>query len=460
MNPVLFIACLTCKTVHFLLRLFKHGGTALPGKIALRICPDVLSVLARNFKIVAVTGTNGKTTTCRMLETGFRMAGCTVFANHSGANLLSGITTEFILNSSLLGRPRCEWAIIECDEAASVRAFEKMRPCVVLVTNLFRDQLDRYGEITHARDCILKGLKNSPESTVCLNADCSLTSSIAEGIENHIRYFGVERDALDFMPLPSAVTDATHCIRCKTKYDYSYVTYAHLGGYRCPHCGYQRKPADTAVTRICSQSENSSRIEISIGGEKYAASVNLPAIYNIYNAAGSISAMTAAGISVLTAISAISEFTCAFGRMEDLAIGKSNCKMILVKNPAAMNQAIDYYCDFGGNAVLILGLNDRYADGTDISWIWDANLEPLGMENNLPERVIVFGDRSAEMALRLKYADIDESRITIVTGCSCKEVVNLIESSNCTIYILLTYTAMMNLRREIVKKDGVNFWEQ
>lgn len=460
MNAALFTACLACKTAHFLLRLFKRGGTALPGKIALRICPDALSALAVNFKVAAVTGTNGKTTTCRMLETGFRMAGYTVFVNHSGANLLSGITTGFILNSTLLGRPKCEWAIVECDEAASVRAFGEMRPRVVLVTNLFRDQLDRYGEISHTRDCILNGLKKSPESTVCLNADCSLTSSMAEEIENHVRYFGIERGAVNIIPQPSGVPDATHCIRCGTKYDYSYVVYAHLGGYRCPQCGYHRKPADTAVTRIFSQSENSSRIEISIDGEKYDADVNLPAIYNIYNAAGSISAMTAAGISAQTAISAVSEFKCAFGRMEDLSIGKSSCRMILVKNPAAMNQAIDYYCDFGGNAAVVLGLNDRYADGTDISWIWDANIESLGVKENLPERLIVFGDRSAEMALRLKYADIDESRITIVAGCDCKEVLRLIGTADRQIYILLTYTAMMSLRGEIVKSGGADFWEQ
>lgn len=460
MNSALVIACLACRITRFLLHLFRRGGTALPGKIAMKICPNVLSKLAGNFKIVSVTGTNGKTTACRMLEAGFRTAGYTVFTNHSGANLLSGITTELILNSTLTGKPKCEWAIIECDEAAAVRAFKEMQPRVVLVTNLFRDQLDRYGEISHTRECIINGLKGSPDALVCLNADCSLTSSIAEEIGNSIRYFGMEISAAeDKAPLPD-VSDAAHCIRCKTKYNYSYVTYAHLGGYSCPHCGYERKPADVAVTKILSQSKAGSRIEIIIDGEKCVTGVNLPAIYNIYNAAGSICAMTAAGISFQTAASAVSEFKCAFGRMEDLSIGKTDCKMILVKNPAAMNQALEYYCNFGENAVLVMGLNDRYADGTDISWIWDAGLELLADAGNLPEKIMVFGDRSAEMALRLKYAEIDESRITIVRGCNCKEVVKLVEPLQRPVFILLTYTAMLKLRREIVKNGGTDFWEQ
>lgn len=457
MKPAVFIACLACKITHALLRLLKRGGTALPGKIALKICPDVLSVLSKNFKIVSVTGTNGKTTTCRIIEAGFRKAGFKVFANKSGANLINGITAGFIMNSTLSGKPKCEWAVIECDEASSVQVFSKIRPRVVLVTNLFRDQLDRYGEISHTRDFIIAGIKGTPDACLCLNADCPITSSIACGANNRIRFFGVNKSAFTINAQSPVLSDAPYCYRCGTKYDYDYVAFAHLGGYKCSGCGYERRHPDVAVTNILNCDEKGSTVELNVDGKKYSAEVKLPALYNVYNAAGAISAMTAAGLDAETAISAVSEFRSAFGRMEELQLDNAACKMILVKNPTAMNQALEYFCKYAGKAVLMLGLNDRLADGKDISWIWDVNMEMLSDKAEHIARIVVFGDRSADMMLRLKYADVD--RVEIIKGCRCKKVVKQIKASQYPVYILLTYTAMLKLRREIAGGAGQKFMD-
>ena len=177
-----FFACLLCRLSIWVLRLTGRGGTAIPGKVAIKICPDILGDLAKDVRCVAVTGTNGKTTSARMIEEAFRLDGRSYFSNRSGANLINGVTSLFIENATLTGRPKKQFAIVECDEAASKEVCRLIDPEVILVTNVFRDQLDRYGEVTHTLENILTGIQNSPHATLCLNADCSLTASIAEQV--------------------------------------------------------------------------------------------------------------------------------------------------------------------------------------------------------------------------------------------------------------------------------------
>ena len=240
MNLRAILAILLCKFLRFVSRVLHRGGTAMPGRFALKVCPNLLSILSHDVKTVAITGTNGKTTSSRMVEQAFADAGLSYFANRSGANLISGITTEFVMNSTLGGKPKKEYAVIECDEAAARRTFGQLRPKVVMVTNLFRDQLDRYGEVTHTLENIREGLKAVPDATLCLNADCSLTSSLAGNLPNRVVWFGIEQGAAPSRAKPE-ISDATHCIRCKTEYEYDYITYGHLGGFRCPKCGYRRQ---------------------------------------------------------------------------------------------------------------------------------------------------------------------------------------------------------------------------
>ena len=232
-----FFAVLLCKLARGLLRLLRRGGTAFPGRVALKVYPQVLGVLSRGVRVILVTGTNGKTTSSRMIEQAFADAGLNYFANRSGANLISGITAEFAMHSTLTGRPKCQFAVIECDEAAARRTFGQLRPKVVMVTNLFRDQLDRYGEVTHTLENIQIGISHSPNATLCLNADDSLCTSIHDDFENPVIFFGVNTPI--YTSRVEELSDAPYCIRCKSEYVYDYVTYGHLGSYRCPKCGYQ-----------------------------------------------------------------------------------------------------------------------------------------------------------------------------------------------------------------------------
>ena len=214
-----FFAILLCKLLRFVSRVLHRGGTAMPGRYALKLCPNLLERLAKQVKTVAITGTNGKTTSARMIEEAFREQGLSYLTNRSGANLIDGITTEFVMNSSLLGRVKKDYAVIECDEAAARKVFPRLRPQVVVVTNLFRDQLDRYGEVTHTLENIREALRGAPEAKLCLNADCSLTASLAGDLPNPVRWFGVEQGAAPSRAKPE-ISDATHCIRCKTEYEY------------------------------------------------------------------------------------------------------------------------------------------------------------------------------------------------------------------------------------------------
>ena len=452
-----FLAICLCRLLRGFSRLVHRGGTAMPGQWALRVCPNLLSILARGVKTVAITGTNGKTTTARMIEEGFARQGKNYFANRSGANLLSGITTEFVMNSTLFGKCKKEYAVIECDEAAAVKVFPQLKPQVVIVLNLFRDQLDRYGEVTHTLSNIRTALSSLPEPiTLCLNADCSLTASLADDLDHKARFFGIDKGAVP-SGKKSELSDASHCIRCKTEYEYDYITFGHLGGFRCPKCGYRRAEADYAVTDVAQQRADGSSIVIRADGKRYLAEVNLPALYNIYNAIAAIAAMTEMGITTEAAISAVASFKCGFGRMENFALGKGGAKVMLAKNPAGFNQLLSFLQNIPDKFVLVLCLNDRGAAGTDISWIWDANFEELCNLAGTLEKVIVSGDRAADMAVRVKYAGVDPRFVTMEHD--YERLVKELETEERPIYMIPTYTAMLELRETLIRHcGGDEFW--
>ena len=451
-----FLAIVLCKLLRLVSRLLHRGGTAMPGRWALRVCPGLLGILAKDVKTVAITGTNGKTTSARMIEQAFADQGKAYFANRSGANLLSGITTEFVMNSSLFGRCRKEYAVIECDEAASVSVFPQLRPRVIVVTNLFRDQLDRYGEVTHTLENLRTGIRGVPEAKLCLNADCSLTASLADDLPNEAVFFGIDPGACPSGE-KSELSDASHCIRCKTEYAYDFITYGHLGAFRCPHCGYRRPDPEYAVTRIVSQAGTGSEVLLSVRGESRSARVNLPALYNVYNAVGAIAAVTEAGLGCDAGIAAVERFKCGFGRMERFDLGKAGARMMLVKNPAGCNQVLDFLCKMEEEFALVVCLNDRGADGTDVSWIYDASFEKLSSCKDRLGPIAVSGDRAADMAVRLKYAGIAPQRLRIER--SYEALVQWIAAQELPVFIIPTYTAMLELREAVVRRVGGDaFW--
>ena len=451
-------AIFICKLLRLVSRILHRGGTAMPGRIAVKICPDLLSTLSRNITTIAVTGTNGKTTTCRMIEEIFHSSGLDYFSNRSGANLMSGIVTEFAMHASIWGKIQKQYAVIECDEGAARTVFGKLQPTAIVVTNIFRDQLDRYGEITHTLASIREGILSCPNALLCLNADCSLTSSLAsDTLPNPVIWYGIDSSA-SISDAPSTLSDASYCIRCKHEYLYDYHTYAHLGGFRCPNCGYQRHDADYSIRSILNMDENSSNVRFHGPWGESDISVNLPAVYNLYNAAAAICGCVSSGLQPEICLESVGHFSCGFGRMEHFQLGESGTCMILVKNPAGCSQALHYLTNTNSPFILTACLNDRAADGTDVSWIWDADFESLAPIAEKIEKIYVSGDRGADMRIRLKYAGLPDKSVSLIE--SPDELASALQREVLPVYILPTYTAMVELRSAIIRLcGGSEFWE-
>ena len=454
-----------CKLSRKILHLTGRGGTSLPGRLAMMIDPDILGKVSLGIHVILVTGTNGKTTTCRMIQKALIADQKSCLLNRSGANLLSGITAEFVCNTDRKGRPRAAYAVMECDEGALKQVTSRMTPEVIVVTNLFRDQLDRYGEVMHTREEILTGIKAAPESILCLNADCPLTSSIAldlketDGQERSsdpkILYYGIN------VPVGSQekreLSDARYCMRCGGELDYLSYTYAHLGKYRCPNCGWERPRPDVAAAQITSMGIDYSEIELEAGGKNHIVRIGLPAEYNIYNALAAVCAGRAVDLADDNIIRALRKVRAPFGRMESFILGKSRIRIILVKNPAGMGQAMEYITGSGKPYDIVFCLNDKTADGHDISWIWDTQPEALLCDPNR-RRIWVCGTRAEDMQLRLKYAGARCEEITLEKNYAT--LLDQISARGTNVFILPNYTSMLEFRKVLLTKSGGSaFWK-
>ena len=442
---MIFFACVACKATHCLLRLFNFGATSLPGALALKICPDVLAFAAKNVDIIAVTGTNGKTTSCRMAERALQNAGRRVCSNRSGANLMPGITAALISNLRLTGGVKCESAVIECDEAACRLVLGKMRPRVLLVTNLFRDQLDRYGTLTRPRDCIAEGLRSSPETTAVINSDCPMAVSIARLCPNKTVYCGVSEHK---KPRVGSGEDGS-CPVCGGALRYGGVSYASLGSFSCG-CGFARpQPVFYADSVLPDGS-----FVLCAGDEKTLCAPALSGLYNVYNAVGAAAAAVTDGVPLSAASDAVQSFERGFGRMESFPLGRRGAEMILIKNTAAADQTIAGLCRAAGDKTIVLAVNDRTADGTDISWLDEADFGMLSRRGGV-KRACVCGDRAEAAEKRLKRENIPCKSY----GNYDKLIAALRDEDN-RIFILPTYTAMLEMRSRLIKKlGGKNFWE-
>lgn len=452
------ISCLVCRFVHFVLQKLGRGATTLPGRVALKVKRNILTDLSKNVKVIIVTGTNGKTTSCRIIEEGLKTAGKTYFINKSGANLITGITASFIMNSTITGKNKYEYAIVECDENAFREVSRYIRADAVLVTNVFRDQLDRYGEVTHTLNAIKESVKNLPNATICLDADCSLTYSMSREIPNKIITFGVDIPFEKDAKAPE-ISDAKYCIFCKNEYSYTYHTYGHLGGFVCPSCGYSRPKADFAVTSVEELKQNHSIVVASFNGNKNIVKVNIGGAYNVYNAIGCAAALSAVGIDDKTIIKALETFNGAFGRMEQFTSGDNKINVILVKNPAGFSQTMSFLKSIDDDFTMILSLNDNAADGRDISWIWDVDFNNIFEKSNVKD-IYVTGKRCYDMAIRVKYEGVGERKIKIIENEDYDKLVDIATSQGRDVYIVPTYTSMMTMRPTIAKRlGGKDFWE-
>lgn len=452
------ISCLVCRFVHFVLQKLGRGATTLPGRVALKVKRNILTDLSKNVKVIIVTGTNGKTTSCRIIEEGLKTAGKTYFINKSGANLITGITASFIMNSTITGKNKYEYAIVECDENAFREVSRYIRADAVLVTNVFRDQLDRYGEVTHTLNAIKESVKNLPNATICLDADCSLTYSMSREIPNKIITFGVDVPFEKDAKAPE-ISDAKYCIFCKNEYSYTYHTYGHLGGFVCLSCGYSRPKADFAVTSVEELKQNHSIVVASFNGNKNIVKVNIGGAYNVYNAIGCAAALSAVGIDDKTIIKALETFNGAFGRMEQFTSGDNKINVILVKNPAGFSQTMSFLKSIDDDFTMILSLNDNAADGRDISWIWDVDFNNIFEKSNVKD-IYVTGKRCYDMAIRVKYEGVGDRKIKIIENEDYDKLVDIATSQGRDVYIVPTYTSMMTMRPTIAKRlGGKDFWE-
>ncbi len=434
------------------------GGTSLPGAIALRLDPGLIGGLAAQLDegTILITATNGKTTTANMLASICKEAGLEPVHNAAGANLAYGIATALMAanKSKAKSESRLKIGLFEVDEATVKNVSDQLAPRVFTVGNLFRDQLDRFGEVDETARLIQEGIKPlAPEATLVLNADDPRVAALGREAARPVLYFGLTEGAKSVST--DDAQDSKDCLICTEPLAYTKRYFSHLGEYACPHCGFRRPlPEVTAIKLKLSLRETRFRL-LTPDGEAEVA-LKAPAIFNVYNALAAAASALAAGVSLDSIVTGLNAFTPAFGRFETLEAAGRRLRLLLIKNPTGFDQAIEALEIDPGPKNLVIAINDNLADGTDVSWLWDANLERLGETGVL----VTTGTRAHDMALRLKYAGIDEVAV-IVEPDLAAALERAFEGTppGGEIFILPTYTAMLDIRKLLEKSAGVPaFW--
>lgn len=440
------LSIFSSKITAFLAKHLVKGGSNFPGKIALKIDKSILKTVSRGYKVILVTGTNGKTTTTSMIYNILKENGFNVITNNTGANLYPGIVACFISNFSFFKHKENAYAVIEVDEANVKFITEHLTPEIITVTNLFRDQLDRYGEVYTTLVKILEGVVKVPESKLVLNGDESLLGKL--DVKNPCVYYGFntpikEDNSLDLN------ADAKFCKFCKAPYSYNFVTYNHLGDFYCPECGYKRADLAYAVNEIYELTPNSSSVRIN----DTDVLISQSGAYNIYNGLCAYAIAKELGIDDSVIIASLQNQSSSFGRQEQIKIEDKDVQIILVKNPAGYNQALDTLSLNKDDFSALFMLNDNYADGRDVSWIWDVDFEKISSLNM--HDIFVSGIRMYDMAVRLKVAGLDVNKFVLEEDYE-KLTEKLKNASSKKIYILATYTAMINYRKYLHSKGYIN----
>ena len=428
----------------------RGGGTTLPGRLLTALEPDAVGLLAARLPrgCAIISATNGKTTTAALAASILARAGIALVHNRTGANMPGGVAAALLEAAARDGRMRGQLGLFEVDEFWLEPLARELRPRAVLLGNLFRDQLDRYGELEAIADRWAVAVSRLPaEARLVLNADDPLVADLGRD-RARVRYFGIEDPSVGLSALQHA-SDSKHCRRCGAPYSYEAIYLGHLGRYSCPSCAQRRPEPEVRAQEIELAGVRGSRFTLRVGREEVRIALALPGLYNVYNALGAAALCLELGLDPKQIAAGLAAATAAFGRGETLELDGRRLSLLLIKNPAGANEVIRTLTLEGGELELLIVLNDRIADGRDISWIWDADLEQIA---GRIARAVCAGTRAAELALRLKYAGVPVPRLRIEPRLPAALDAALAEGARGPLYVLPTYTGLLELRRELERR--------
>ena len=403
-------------------RLHVGGGTSIIGVVAQRVDPNIVEHLATQLEYgsVLITGTNGKTTTSSFIAAIVRDGGLRVWHNREGSNLVRGIASNLVIHALPSGQLRGSGraiSIFEVDEAALPQLVQSISPRVTVFTNLFRDQLDRYGEVDSVIGYWKQAIQKLPETSILvLNADDPAIASLGESFSGKTLYYGIDDLTLDAQAEQTnetrpQVVDARTCPHCGSTYEYSMHFYSHMGHYACPHCEVRRPQPDVRATSVRIDSFDRIRLRVTAGMQQKDIVIPLPGLYNVYNALAAITASLALGLEWEPITTGIEQSKPVFGRGERIQVEGRTIRLLLAKNPVGFNEVLRTLLIDSVPRHILFVLNDNIADGRDISWIWDVDFEQIVGHT---KTVTVTGTRALDLALRLKYAGIQEEDLTVI----------------------------------------------
>ena len=434
----------------------RGGGTSVPGVVLLRIHPGAVRALAADLGggTVLVSATNGKTTTTRLLAGALRADGAEVITNGAGANLLTGVASALAAHRPR--HPGTARGLFECDEAALPAVAERVRPRAIVLMNLFRDQLDRHGELEAIATRWQAMLDGEAGSTrLVLATDDPAIAALGDG--HDVLWFGIDDPGAGMDALPHAA-DSTRCRRCDAPLAYDAVWVGHLGRWHCPACGLARPALHVAVIDAGLHGASGATPRIRTPDGEVTLDLALPGLHNVMNAAAALAGAVAMGIPAGTAAAAISAVPAAFGRAERVKVGGRDVVLLLAKNPAGANENVRTLLLEPGEHDLLVALNDRIADGRDVSWIWDVDWEMV-----LPRvrRLTATGERAHDLALRFRYAGLPADRLHVIPdhGAALTAALAATPPGGC-LEVLPTYTAMHDIRSDLVARGAAGeFWD-
>lgn len=434
------MAIWTAKIISTACRISGRQGVTLAGKIALKIDPQILKDLASQVreKIFVVCGTNGKTTTNNLLCSAVESEGKKLVCNHTGSNMLQGIVAAFVLAAKNNGKLDADYACLEIDEASTLRVFPHFQPDYMVLTNLFRDQLDRYGEIDITMNMLDRAMKMAPDMTVIVNGDDALSAYLAMESGNPYRTYGITERVFDSQS-EHEIREGRFCKKCGARLEYEFYHYSQIGKYNCPSCDFTRPKIDFEASGI----DMKEGLNFDVEGRHISA--NYKGFYNIYNILAAYSAARTAGLEIPDFEKVLQDFNPQNGRNEQFEIKGTKIILNLAKNPAGFNQNISSVMEDRARKDVIIVINDNAQDGTDISWLWDVDFDRF--EEETIRSITVSGIRCQDMRLRMKYVDIESELIADV-----KQAIEARIADGCgNLYVLVNYTALFSTRNILVE---------